>query len=126
MQEDIMKQRAELLEMQSLISSRIGQYYDIGLANAALEICSSYGLDKTARFISYLKKFNINDEQWIIDAYNAMDKSNAKMVKRDNDKYICPICGNEYDNEDCKYCKECGQKLNFKDFIDTTTFDKEI
>lgn len=126
MQEDIMKQRAELLEMQSLISSRMGQYYDIGLANAALEICSSYGLDKTARFISYLKKFDIVDEHWIIDAYNAMDKSNAKMVKRDNDKYICPICGREYDDEDCKYCKECGQKLNFKEFIDTTPVDKEI
>lgn len=120
MQEDMMKQRAELLEMQTLVSSRLGQYFDIGLANAALEICSSYGLDKTARFISYLKKFNITDEHWIIDAYNAMDKTNPKMVKYIDETYICPNCMTTYTTPDGKYCKECGQKLNFKELINTT------
>lgn len=114
----MIKQRAELLEMQNLLSSQLGRDFDISSANDALEICSVYGLDKTARFISYLKTLNITNEHWIFDAYNAMDKTNSKMVKYINLNYICPNCRTKKINIDDKYCKECGQKLKFEEVVD--------
>ena len=113
----MIKQREELLEMQNLLSSRLGQHFDISSANDALEICGIYGLDKTARFISYLKTFNITNERWIIDAYNAMDKTNSKTVKYINSNYTCPNCRTKKINIDDKYCKECGQKLKFEEVV---------
>ena len=55
MNEVISKQIQELYEIQQKCTNISGFYCSIDTAIAALQICSTYGLDETARMISHIK-----------------------------------------------------------------------
>ena len=48
---NIIKQISDLHDLQSKVMNTRGHYKDINIANAALQICSHYGLDETSKII---------------------------------------------------------------------------
>lgn len=115
---NIAKQISDLHDLQNKVMNSCGDYKDIAIANAALQICSHYGLDETSKIISDLRlsPLNINDSEKL---KNILKKCSNFIIPtlliNDNDKAICPTCNNEIDkNNDFKYCPYCGQNINNK------------
>ena len=57
---NIIKQISDLHDLQSKVMNTCGDYKDINIANAALQICSHYGLDETSKIISSLRISPLN------------------------------------------------------------------
>ena len=112
MNDNIMTQIQCLQEMKNKCIETCGYYGDIDTAIAALQICDTYGLDVTARFISDLRIHDIKTNDKLRDIIQRSSKENEVHVFQDEEKSKCPICRTAIDN-DSKYCKNCGQRVIF-------------
>lgn len=124
---NIVKQISDLHDLQSKVMNICGDYKDINIANAALQICSHYGLDETSKIISDLRlsPLNINDSEKL---KSILKKCSNFIIPtsliNNNDDYSCPTCSNKIDkNNDFKYCPYCGQNINNKVVNNNATDD---
>lgn len=115
---NIAKQISDLHDLQSKVMNSCGDYKDIAIANAALQICSHYGLDETSKIISDLRLSPLNIDN--SDKLKSILKKCSNFIIptlliSNNDIFICPTCNNEINkNNDFKYCPYCGQNINNK------------
>ena len=105
-----MNQIQILQELRSKCLEVSGYYGDIDTAIAALQICSTYGMDMTARFISDLRKNGIKDNDDLRQTFNNAYKAKEVCIMKSNNEYKCPICNSKLEEYNT-YCKHCGQHL---------------
>lgn len=115
MDSDIIKQIQQLQEFKHKYITATGQYVDVEKAIAGLQICSTFGLDLTARMISLLKTNNVltyEDLQKLISFSSIL--TDRVVIKNVNDTITCPNCNAILDKENKEpHCSKCGQKLKW-------------
>lgn len=119
MDEKILEQISVLQDIQSKAVSTAGFYGDISLAIAALQICNTYGIDSTARFISDLKTNGIKTNEELRDILSNISILSERKPFIKDDVYICPHCNIELNNIS-KHCGNCGQKINWIEYATST------
>lgn len=128
MDELITKQIVELQQLQNKASKSYGDYVDINVAIAALQVCNHYGLNETSRIISNLKlsPLNIASNDKLNDVLKKCSNFiiSAKVKNIEDDKFICPSCNNELKSNEFKYCPYCGQNLYYEVNINHESDDK--
>lgn len=125
---NIAKQMSDLHDLQNKVMNSYGDYKDIAIALAALQICDRYGLDETSKIISNLRlsPLDIKDNEKLENILKRCSNFiiPAPLINNDN-TYKCPTCNNEIDiNKDYKYCPYCGQNINNKVVNNNATIDK--
>lgn len=125
---NIAKQMSDLHDLQNKVMNSYGDYKDIAIALAALQICDHYGLDETSKIISNLRlsPLDIKDNEKLENILKRCSNFiiPASLINND-DTYKCPTCNNEIDiNKDYKYCPYCGQNINNKVVNNNATIDK--
>lgn len=121
MDNDIMKQISDLNDLQNKAMNSYGDYKNINIAIAALQICSHYGLNETSKIISFLKQspLKIDNEERLELLFKECSKIliPAELIY---DKFIfrCSQCNNELSNINnylsFKVCPYCGQAILHK------------
>lgn len=90
------------------------------MAIAALEISGTYGIDKTARIISTLRKQGVKNSKWIFDAINALgQQTKIEQKRKEIEEYKNTLFKNatekaftENDEEPCEqYCGDCPHRI---------------
>lgn len=116
----IINQIQILQELRSKCLEVSGYYGDIDTAIAALQICSTFGMDNSARLLGILNNNGIKTHDELLNVINdsRLNKS-LRVIKNESNEVLCPNCNGKLNNES-KHCSECGQKLNFED-----TFEKK-
>ena len=115
MEDIIINQMQILQELRSKCLETIGYYGNIDTAVAALQICSTFGMDNTARLLGILNNNGIKTHEDLLNIItdSKLNKS-LRVIKNESNEVLCPNCNSKLDNEN-KHCSECGQKLNFED-----------
>lgn len=113
----IISQLQTLQELRSKCLEISGYYGDIDTAVAALQICSTFGLDNSARLLGTLNNNGIKTNEDLLNVINdsRLNKS-LRVIRNESNEVLCPNCNSKLDNEN-KHCSECGQKLNFEDIF---------
>lgn len=106
----IMTQIQLLQELRSKCLDVYGYYCDIDTAMAALQICTPYGLDQTARFISDLRSHGISNNDDLRKLFSNSQKENEMIIIKTDSGYKCPNCNSNLEEYNT-YCKHCGQHL---------------
>lgn len=110
----IMNQIQILQEMKARCIEVCGFYGDIDTAIAALQICSTLGMDNTARLIAILNNNSITNQEHLLKLINDSILFNAKkVIENEFGELQCPSC-KEILIRKSKHCDNCGQSLNFE------------
>lgn len=117
MENIIINQMQILQELRSKCLETTGYYGDVDTAIAALQICSTFGMDNTARLLGILNNNGIKTHEDLLNVINdsRLNKS-LRVIKNESNEVLCPNCNSKLDGEN-KHCSECGQKLNFEDIF---------
>lgn len=114
MEQIILNQIQMLQELRSKCLEVSGFYGDIDTAIAALQICSTFGMDNTARFLGILNNNGVKTHEQLLDIINDSMLNIAQNVIENNmGDILCPKCNIKLDKKS-KHCYECGQKLVFE------------
>lgn len=127
MENIIVNQIQILQELRSKCLETTGYYGDIDTAIAALQICSTFGMDNTARLLGILNNNGIKTHEDLLKVINDSKLSKLlSVIENESNEVLCPNCNGKL-NDKSKHCPECGQKLNFEDiFVKTSVlFDFE-
>lgn len=110
-----MNQIQILQELRSKCLEVSGYYGDIDTAIAALQICSTFGMDNSARLLGILNNNGIKTHEDLLNIINdsTLNKS-QRVIEGESGDLICPKCNAKLETK-MKHCNECGQKLNFED-----------
>ena len=114
----IITQLQILQELRSKCLEISGYYGDIDTAVAALQICSTFGMDNSARLLGILNNNGIKtheDLQKIIND-STLNKS-LKVFRNESGDNLCPKCNSKLENI-TKHCSSCGQKLDFENLFE--------
>ena len=114
MEQIIITQLQTLQELKSKCLEVSGYYGDIDTAIAALQICSTFGMDTSARLLGILNNNNILTHEHLLKVISdaTLNKS-LKVCKNESNDSLCPKCNSKLENIS-KHCPECGQKLDFE------------
>ena len=114
----IITQLQILQELKSKCLEVTGYYGDIDTAVAALQICSTFGMDNSARLLGILNNNSITTHELLLQVINdaTLNKS-LKVFRNESDDVICPKCNSKLDNI-TKHCPHCGQKLDFQNMYE--------
>lgn len=118
MDQMIITQIQILQELKSKCLEVSGYYGDIDTAIAALQICSTFGMDNSARLLGMLNNNNIHThEQLQMIISNSTLNNSLRVFKNENDEVLCPKCNSKLENI-TKHCSNCGQKLDFENMFE--------
>ena len=108
-----MNQIQILQELKNKCLEIFGYYGDIDIAVAALQICSTFGIDNTARLLGILKQNGIKTHEDLLNIINDSTLNNARrVIENEFGDKLCPKCNTKLETK-VKHCNECGQRLNF-------------
>ena len=118
MENIIINQMQTLQELRSKCLEVTGYYGDIDTAIAALQICSTFGMDNTARLLGILNNNGIKTHEQLIDIINdSMLNKSLRVFKNESGEVLCPKCNSKLENV-TKHCNNCGQKLDFENVFE--------
>lgn len=110
-----MNQIQILQELKNKCLEISGYYGDIDIAVTALQICSTFGIDNTARLLGTLKQNGIKTHEDLLNIINDSTLNNGqRVIENEFGDKLCPKCNAKLETK-MKHCNECGQKLNFED-----------
>ena len=113
METSIINQIQILQELKNKCLEISGYYGDIDIAVAALQICSTFGIDNTARLLGILKQNQIKTDEDLLNIINNSTLNNAqRVIENEFGDILCPKCNTKLETK-VKHCNECGQRLNF-------------
>lgn len=121
MNNNIMKQISDLNDLQNKAMNSYGDYKDINVAIAALQICSHYGLNETSKIISFLKQSPLKIDN--VERLELLFKGCLKILIpteliQDGTDFRCSQCNNELSKINnylsFKACPYCGQTILHK------------
>lgn len=113
MEQLIISQIQILQELKSKCLEVTGFYGDIGTAIAALQICSTFGMDNTARILGTLNSNGIKSFDELAKVIEDSKLNNALLVLPNSKlECLCPKC-NAVLYGKSKHCPDCGQKLKY-------------
>lgn len=118
MENVIINQLQILQELRSKCLETTGYYGDIDTAIAALQICSTFGMDNSARLLGILNNNHIKTHEELLKVINdsSLNKS-LRVLKNESNEVLCPNCNTKLESQ-TKHCSNCGQKLNFEDIFE--------
>ena len=114
----IVTQLQVLQELRSKCLEVSGYYGDIDTAVAALQICSTFGMDNSARLLGILNNNGIKTHEQLLNVVNdsTLNKS-LRVFKNESVEILFPKCNSKLENI-TKQCQICGQKLDFENIFE--------
>lgn len=113
MEQLIISQIQILQELKSKCLEVTGFYGDIDTAIAALQICSTFGMDNTARILGTLNSNGIKSFDELAKVIEDSKLNNALLVLPNSKlECLCPKCNTVLYGKS-KHCPDCGQKLKY-------------
>jgi hypothetical protein len=119
----VLNQIQILQELRNKCLETTGYYGDVDTAVAALQICSTFGMDNTARLLGILNNNGIKTHEDLLNVItdSRLNKS-LRVIKNESNEVLCPNSNSKLENQ-TKHCSECGQKLDFENLFLLTIFN---